>query len=207
MALWVVREQEESYGSGVSDDGESPPRTLGFYTTVALARTAVAMRLRDLYAGGDCFITPCHPALRVQHCWAEDGAGSVRVELPPKKRPDYHDVLTLSIQAHAVDVPPPLDRRPRCWYELEAAVRPPPPPPPPLTEWEVAARAEEEARLEAQYMALLYGDDYLSDAQPAPPGEVEPEMLDKAAEPAPQLAPFTEEADALSEALRAAVHF
>ena len=162
MVLFVVHEQAHEYGAGAMEhlrDGGSPPEriTLGVYTQLALARAAVATRLRDLYAGGDCFTAPCPDTLCVEHRWAENGAGTVWLQLrrlPPaddgydESHPDF-SVLTLSIQTQEVDVPPPLDKRPLCWYELEAAVRPPPPPSPPLSPQAAAAALAEADAAEA----------------------------------------------------------
>ena len=156
MVLFVVHEQAHEYGAGAMEhlrDGGSPPERikLGVYTPLA-----VATRLRDLYAGGDCFTAPCPEALCVYHRWADDGTGTVCLQLrpPPKDDTDYDSdadfsELTLSIQTQEVGVPPPLDKRPSCWYALEAAVRPPPPPSPPLSPQAAAAALAEANATEA----------------------------------------------------------
>jgi hypothetical protein len=60
-------------------DGGSPPAqlTLGTYTTLALARAAVAMRVRNLFAGGDCFTAACPAGLYMTQSWADDGTGEM----------------------------------------------------------------------------------------------------------------------------------
>ncbi len=163
MPLWVVREQEQRYGPGamehLREGGSSPaPLTLGMYTTLAAARDAVAARLRILFGGGDCFTAPSPGTLHVEQRWEADGTGTICLCAPPAQSYGGYEAdssdLTLSIEAHAVDVPPPLDQRPFCWSGLEDAagyVRPAPPPPPPLTEEEAAeARAADAALARAQ---------------------------------------------------------
>jgi hypothetical protein len=166
MVLWVVHELEHCTGDCAMEHlqgGGSPPAqlTLGTYTTLALARAAVAMRVSNLFAGGDCFTATCPAGVYVTQSWAGDGTGEMvlgEVKQPPYIPGDNWSTLTLSISTQEVDLPPPLDQRPRCWDELEDAagyVRPAPPPPPPPTVEEAAAL---EAALAASYARMGFHD-------------------------------------------------
>jgi hypothetical protein len=100
------------------------PRVLGVYTTLELARKALSARLQPLFGGADCFITPCHEKLDIQHHWKEDGSGAVWVSLkkPPggeftsagwnfdHKGYDDHVILTVAPSHIAFDQPPPVDQ-------------------------------------------------------------------------------------------------
>jgi hypothetical protein len=158
MLLWVVREQQHDYGPGAEEHlregGNAPyPLTLGVFSTLALARAALAMRLANLYAGGDCFTAPCPDRLYVVQRWRDDdGTGEMCITVRPRANPappyygqyDDSSTLTLTIETQQADQPTPLDRRPSCWEAMEDAagfVRPAPPPPPPPTAEQVAARA------------------------------------------------------------------
>jgi hypothetical protein len=156
MVLWVVREQARETGE-YGHERVCDALTVGTYTSIALARAAVAMRLRNLYAGGDCFATPCPDGLDVYQHWHPDGTGSMALCVKPPAEGaarSYYDFcrsLKLTIETQELDVSPVLDRRPGCWEGLEDAagyIRPPPPPPPPPT-----ATAEEHAAYEAWWAA------------------------------------------------------
>jgi hypothetical protein len=161
MLLWVVREQAHEQRHRGSESREYINElTLGAYTTVALARAAVAMRLRNLFAGGDCFTAPCPDGLYVTQRWADDGTGTMSLWVkPPERQPASHSGynyyepdsfhLTLAIETQEVNMPPLMDRRPDFWEALEDAagyIRPAPPPPPPLT---AEQQAQQQARQEA----------------------------------------------------------
>jgi hypothetical protein len=81
VVLWVVREQEQEHGGEGRRSGDvhvsvmTRSQSGPTYTTLALARAAVAMRLRNLYGGGDCFVAPCPAGLFVQQRWQADGTG------------------------------------------------------------------------------------------------------------------------------------
>jgi hypothetical protein len=130
---------------------DNPPLLLGLYSSDAMARAALSMRLQPLFGGADCFSAPCHEKLEMQQRWEADGSGKVVVSekklpraervLPDTTQSDEKLVLTVASSHMVVDQPPRADRRRACddssWDLLLYLVRPPPPP---LTAEELAAQ-------------------------------------------------------------------